>query len=143
MYWPNSSNSDINGLIRGCVRAEMKHGPRNECGAIDAVAAGIGVSPQIVRLRCRDHVTGTPRVRNLRERCWEFLDRIAATERAWAEGLAAEIARQRAEFQLEGGENAGSLGAVAGVLALAEGDVAAAGQSLGEYRAATEGLIRP
>lgn len=133
------TNSDINDLFRDCVRAEMKHGPRNECGAIATLAAEIGVSPQIVRLRCRDAITGSPRKKNLRERCWAFLDRIAELERAWADRVAAEVARQRDDLQLklplEGGENAASGNrSVARVLGHAERDVATAYRSLDVYR---------
>jgi len=99
--WPDSANSEINDLFRDCVRAEMKAGPRNQDGAMSAVAAYVGVSPQLVKLRYFDHVTGRPRKKGIRERCWAFLDAVARKEREWADRIAAEVERQRAEVDLQ------------------------------------------
>lgn len=132
---------NINDLFRDCVRADMKAGPRNECGAMATVAAHVGVSPLTVRLRCRDRVVGKPRKKGLRERCWAFLDRIAEAERAWADTLAEKTARQRLELQLnlplEGTNNvAGRDQLAARRLDLAESDVANARRALMEFERA-------
>lgn len=139
MSCSKTDNRQINDLFRDCVRADMKHGPRNESGAIATVAANLGVSPYLVKLRCRNRVTGTSRDKNIRERCWLFLDRIAERERAWAEALAESIKHQRDELQtrlpLEGGNN-GPSGhrSVARGLESAEGYVADARTSLDVYQ---------
>ncbi|HEY5306625.1 MAG TPA: hypothetical protein VIJ52_08185 [Pseudolabrys sp.] len=138
LSYQNYHNSGINDLFRDCVRAEMKAGPRNEGGAMAAVAAHIGVSALTVRLRCRDQVTGKPRIKGMRERCWAFLDRIAAHERAWADALAAKLERQRLELQfnlpLEGGGHDASGGPTAARrVELAEGNVANARRALVDY----------
>lgn len=148
MSWSNCANSDINDLFRDCVRAEMKHGPRNECGAIATVAAQIGVSPQIVKLRCRDHVTGRPRIKNLRERCWSFLDRVAEREKAWAEALLLAVERQRDELQLrlplEGGVNVSSgTRSAAWCLERADDNAADARHALDVYRNIRAKVKRP
>lgn len=134
---------DINDLFRDCVRAEMKHGPRNESGAMSMVAQAVGVSPLTVRMRCRDLTTGRPRKKGIRERCWSFLDAIARKERAWADRLAAEIERQRDEMEaelqlrlpLEGNENGlgRDVGIVAKRLRAAERSLELADRATGDF----------
>ena len=57
MSCANNTNSvTINDLFRKAVRAEVECG-RNWMGATEALADWLGVSPQIVRMRCRDEVS--------------------------------------------------------------------------------------
>lgn len=138
MSWPDLANSEINDLFRDCVKAEMKAGPRNQDGAMSAVAAFIGVSPQLVKLRFYDHVTGVPRKKHIRERCWAFLDRIAERERAWWERMAETVEQQRQSLQLtlplEGTPNAArDSRSVARRVARAASEVAAMDRAAGDY----------
>lgn len=131
-------NFDINDLLRDCVRAEMKAGPRNESGAMATVAEAVGVSALTVRLRCLGYTTGVPRKKHIRERCWAFLDRIVERERAWFERLAEAVERQRQSLQLtlplEGTNNAASNSRSAPrAVARVEGSVAAARRAAGDY----------
>lgn len=110
MYWPDLAN-DANSVLKHAVAVQTKCGS-NRTGAIATVAAWLGVSPQIVKMRINDEVVGPPRNKQLVDRCWGFLDMVAQRERAWVESLAHEVEQNRLRLQpdhpLEGIMNAES-----------------------------------
>lgn len=132
---PNSVT--INDLIRKTVRAEVECG-RNWMGATAALADWLEVSPQIVRMRYRDEVTGPPRRSGIVEGCWRFLAYIQAREEVWLERLARDIELRREELQLSlplepmNGKN--PLGGDARRVARAEVEMASAKKAMAAVR---------
>lgn len=95
----NTTNS-VNDALRRAVRVQTECGS-NRTGAIATVAAWLGVSPQIIKMRINDEIVGQPRSKGLiAARCWEFLAMVAQRERAWAENLAIEVEQNKLRLQL-------------------------------------------
>lgn len=104
LSWSKNTNSDeigINDLIRSAVRAEIKCG-NNWIGATAALARFLDVSVSMVRARCKDELTGAPRVkRDLIEGCWRFKADVARRHATEAARLRDEVRKRDDRLQLE------------------------------------------
>lgn len=89
-----SYTKSVNDVIRLAVHACIRSG-NNWTGATAEIADYTGCSPDIIRMRCRDRVTGAPRHRNLEDRCWSFLQLVADRQRAALERLENDIKTRR------------------------------------------------
>lgn len=104
LSWSKNTNSDeigINDLIRSAVRAEIKCG-NNWIGATAALARWLDVSVGMIRARCKDELTGPPRVkRDLIEGCWGFKGDVARRHAAEAARLRDAVSKRDDRLQLE------------------------------------------
>ncbi len=140
MYCPTSGNS-VNDVLKRAVMVQARCG-QNRTGAIETLAAWLGVSSRIVKMRINDEIVGEPRSKGLlAARCWDFLDMIAQRERAWIESLAVEVEQNRLRLQMNlpldrnsNGIRKGDGNAAARRVERDENELAAARRALASYR---------